>query len=78
MAEKHEPRGGCVPFVIAAVIFGLPLLYFLSSGPVYQLADAGYFSANTYRTMYWPLLQLCRLSPGFHEVWVNYLLLCGA
>ena len=77
MDENRTRRGGCVPLFITAGVLALPLLYFLSSGPVYLLADAGYLDGKTYRAIYSPLIQLCQLSPGFTQVWKHYLMLCG-
>ena len=78
MDENRTRRGGCVPLTIAAIVLALPLLYFLSSGPVYRLADAGYLDGKTYRAIYSPLIQLCRVSPSVNEAWKHYLILCGA
>ena len=78
MSEKRTRRGGCASFTIAAAVLSLPILYFLSSGPMYRLADAGYLDAKTYRALYSPLIQLCHVSPGFNQVWKHYLILCGA
>ncbi|MCI0359616.1 MAG: hypothetical protein L0211_14160 [Planctomycetaceae bacterium] len=78
MDENPKQRGGCRSLIITAAILALPLLYFLSSGPAYLLADAGYLSADTYRAIYSPLIQLCHVSPSFNEAWKHYLILCGA
>ena len=64
MDEHRKRHVGCVPLSLVAVfIFALPLLYFLSSGPAYRLADAGYLDGNTYRVIYSPLIRLCHVSP---------------
>jgi hypothetical protein len=78
MDENRTRRGGCVPLTIAAGVLALPLLYFLSSGPAYMLADAGYLDVGTtYRAIYSPLVLLCRVLPGLTHVWKHYLILCG-
>jgi hypothetical protein len=78
MDENWTQRRGCSPLVIAPVTIVLPILYFLSSGPTYRLAEADYLDGKTYRAIYSPLVWLCHVSPSFNQVWKHYLTFCGA
>ena len=72
MAENRIQRGGCAPFIIAAVVLSLPILYFLSSGPVFVLTEYGSISGRTYRTIYAPLVFVSERSPAIHDGWRAY------
>jgi hypothetical protein len=77
MHENPKQRGGCRSLAMtAALVLALPILYFLSSGPTYRLAEAGYLVGKTYRAIYSPLMWLSHVSPGFNTVWKHYLILC--
>jgi hypothetical protein len=75
MAKRRDHRGGCATLATATCVLVLPVLYFLSSGPVYRLGEAGYLSGDTLRAIYWPLIQLGRFWPAFNEAWKLYLIL---
>ena len=74
---KNRGRWTVVVIVVAAVL-ALPLLYFLSSGPTYVLAEAGYMDGKSYRLIYSPLMELSHLSPTFNQAWKQYLAFCAS
>lgn len=77
MDESRTQYRGCVPLIVIVVVLGLPLLYFLSSGPMFLLVEAGYLNGSIYQAIYSPLVNLCEAFPGFGQVWHHYLMLCG-
>jgi hypothetical protein len=75
MVESRAERRGCIPLIITAAVL-LPLLYFLSSGPAYVQAEAGYLDGKTYRLIYSRMMKLSDLSPTFNQAWKQYLAFC--
>jgi hypothetical protein len=58
--------------VVAFTLAALPILYFLSSGPVFLLAKAGYLSNEGYQAIYGPLIHFCDSSLFLQRIWNSY------
>jgi hypothetical protein len=72
MSERKESSGGPLAIALAVlVLLGLPVLYFLSIGPIVWLASHEYLSDNTVQWLsaaYWALESLADSSDVFRGI----------
>jgi hypothetical protein len=72
MSDSRKARGGCGTGAIVATVLLLPILYVLSSGPIFQLRENETISGQTYRTIYAPLVFVSDRLPAVRDAWGAY------
>ena len=74
MRDDREPgRGGAgVAILLVVVLFFLPALYVLSSGPAVALMSRGYLSEGAFRIAYYPLFVAARSSDWIANILESY------
>lgn len=69
--ERSVGNTGSVMLLLGAIL--LPLLYFLSSGPMLWLTVTTGLPTTVWNVLYWPLTWSRDVIPGFHEFFQWYL-----
>lgn len=64
--------GWSVAAVVLIAVLSLPILYVLSSGPMFWLKDHGYVSNELVTTLYYPLARLASGFRWFSRLWTAY------
>ncbi len=74
MQDDREPgrSGAGVAILLLAVLFFLPLLYILSSGPAVALGSHGYLSEEAIEIAYFPLSVAAQSSDWIDSILQRY------
>ncbi|NBV25103.1 MAG: hypothetical protein EBS05_24680 [Proteobacteria bacterium] len=77
MSDESAPKSNRTWLYVVGIIAGLPLLYALSTGPVFVLYVRGVFLRESCAAFYWPL-ELLVASTGntdslwaYHKAWLD-------
>ena len=71
---RANKRSSSWPYIaFTAIVLALPILYFVSMGPVAWLGVNGYVAKEHVLTYFWPANWACTKSPRFHSVFIRYL-----
>jgi hypothetical protein len=71
--RKKKDGGRGVTILAAVLMFVLPILYVLSSGPTLVLVKRGQWDGGAWKQLYRPVIYVSHKSSGCYQVWQWYL-----